>query len=118
MTSLPVPPWQGLSQQAEVRCAQWASARDVGTQLLQLMDSEAPHLQERLAQLEQSWADVTSALPALQSWVKQVGNCRALSLFNSFLKGFISRIELTKNYKVCNNNEKQPIISVLLRARC
>ncbi|XP_041951730.1 nesprin-2-like isoform X2 [Alosa sapidissima] len=62
----------GLGQQTEVRRAQWSSTCDAGTQLLQLMDSDAPCLRKRLAQLKQSWADVTSTLPTLHSWTKQI----------------------------------------------
>lgn len=61
-----------FSVELEARSAQKASALRAGTSLLQLKEADAPALRSRLAQLEQSWSTVTSALPATQERLHQL----------------------------------------------
>uniref|UniRef100_A0A4W5R0G0 KASH domain-containing protein n=1 Tax=Hucho hucho TaxID=62062 RepID=A0A4W5R0G0_9TELE len=62
-----------FSVELETRSAEKASALRAGTLLLQLKEADAPGLRRQLALLEQTWTEVTSALPIAQERLHQVG---------------------------------------------
>lgn len=62
---------QVFNKEVEARSVLKASVISTGTQLLQLKDTDTAALQTQLTQLEQCWAEVLSALPAVQERLHQ-----------------------------------------------
>ncbi|XP_028858074.1 nesprin-2a isoform X4 [Denticeps clupeoides] len=77
----------------EVRASQKLSATAAGSELLQLTDGEALHLRGCLAELEQSWAELASRLPAVHSRLQQVLSARPRHELMSDLDVWLAEME-------------------------
>ncbi|KAL1254649.1 hypothetical protein QQF64_016878, partial [Cirrhinus molitorella] len=77
-------------KELEVRSAQKASA---GAQILQLIDSKAPGLRRRLAQLEQEWTNLTNELPALRQTQQQLLTNQTHSQILDNLTSWLEHVE-------------------------
>ncbi|XP_052326819.1 nesprin-2 isoform X7 [Oncorhynchus keta] len=87
-----------FSVELETRSAEKASALRAGTLLLQLKEADAPGLRRQLAQLEQTWTEVTSALPIAQERLHQLllekwPPCQVLSGLEAWVKDKEARLE-------------------------
>ncbi|XP_036841097.1 nesprin-2 isoform X1 [Oncorhynchus mykiss] len=87
-----------FSVELETRSAEKASALRAGTLLLQLKEADAPGLRRQLAQLEQTWTEVTSALPIAQERLHQHllekwPPCQVLSGLEAWVKDKEARLE-------------------------
>ncbi|XP_071226495.1 nesprin-2a isoform X1 [Salvelinus alpinus] len=87
-----------FSVELETRSAEKASALRAGTLLLQLKEADAPGLRRQLAQLEQTWTEVTSALPIAQERLHQLllekwPPCQVLSGLEAWVKDTEARLE-------------------------
>ncbi|XP_030628013.1 nesprin-2a [Chanos chanos] len=59
-------------REMEVWSVQKASISATASQVLQLMDGQAPELRRRLTLLEQTWADLTAVLPSAHDTLQQL----------------------------------------------
>ncbi|CAB1343036.1 unnamed protein product [Coregonus sp. 'balchen'] len=87
-----------FSVELETKSAEKASALRAGTLLLQLKEADAPCLRRQLAQLEQTWTEVTSALPIAQERLHQLllerwPPCQVLSGLEAWVKETEARLE-------------------------
>ncbi|XP_014000581.2 nesprin-2a isoform X3 [Salmo salar] len=87
-----------FSVELVTKSAEKASALRAGTLLLQLKEADAPGLRRQLEQLEQTWTEVTSALPIAQERLHQLllekwPPCQVLSGLEAWVKDTEARLE-------------------------
>uniref|UniRef100_A0AAY5KVL8 KASH domain-containing protein n=1 Tax=Esox lucius TaxID=8010 RepID=A0AAY5KVL8_ESOLU len=88
----------GFSVELEIRSSEKASALRAGTSLLQLKEAEAPCLRTQMMHLEQTWSEVTSALPRAHERLHQLllegwPPCQVLSGLEAWVMETEARLE-------------------------